>query len=103
MAWTTPKTDWTIGERVAASDMNALAHFDAVMVRGSSDAESCLDVTVGGVRIGGNQGLAPARVEDEGISQSFTRAIQNLGAGSHSFKLHWKDPNYLRLYAGAPC
>lgn len=103
MAWTTPKTDWTIGELVAASEMNAvgenltvlknpamsvytttaeisartnsefadvdstnlnltitttggnvLAHFDGVMVRGSSDTESCLDIAVDGVRIGGN-------------------------------------------------
>ena len=24
MAWTTPKTDWTVGELVSASDMNTL-------------------------------------------------------------------------------
>ncbi len=150
MAWTTPKTDWTTGELVAPSDMNAvgenltvlknpamavyttttdinahtnsefadvdstnlnlaitteggdvLAHFDGVMVRGSRDTESCLDIAVDGLRISGDQGLMRVKVEDEYISQSFTRVIQNLDAGTHSFKLQWKNPNHVRLYAGA--
>ena len=41
------------------------------------------------------------KVEDEHISQSFTRVIQNLGAGTHTCKLQWKNPNHVRLYAGA--
>ncbi|MCY4540588.1 MAG: hypothetical protein OXE52_20390 [Chloroflexi bacterium] len=80
---------------------NVLAHFDGVMVRGSRDTESCLDIAVNGVRIGGNQGLMRVKVEDEYISQSFTRVIQNLGAGNHTFRLQWKNPNHVLLYAGA--
>ena len=87
---------------ITTSGGNVLVHFDAVMVRGSgSDTESCLDVAVDGDRIGGAQGLMRVKVEDEYISQSFTRVVQNLSAGTHTFVLQWKNRNHVRLHAGA--
>ena len=156
MAWTTPKTNWTTGELVTASDMNAigenfaalvasptaayvttaninissnisefididsdnlnltittgggdvLVHFDGSLNVG--DAQFVfLDVEVDGARLGGDNGiLSHQMVRVSGVAYadnivSFTRLIQNLSAGSHTFKFQWKCTYSFSLKAGA--
>lgn len=140
MAWTTPKTDWTTGELVSASDMNAigedlaalrslsatvavytttqnvpidsntfvdvdsdnlnltitteggdvLVHFHGSTRHDESSATVYFDLDVDGNRQGGNGGIMESRGNNyHGVS--FTRLIQNLSAGSHTFKLQWRE------------
>ncbi|MCY4072223.1 MAG: hypothetical protein OXG60_13075 [Chloroflexi bacterium] len=154
MAWTTPKTDWSTGELVAAADLNSIGdnlaalrnlgkaaytttkdivsntrnftHIDGdnlnltitttggdVLVHfhgsiGLWDGQSVfLDIEVDGSRLGGNDGLLRHQfVNVSGSAQvanlvSFTRLIQNLSPGSHTFKLQSKETYSNTLKAGA--
>ncbi|MCY4073759.1 MAG: hypothetical protein OXG60_20900 [Chloroflexi bacterium] len=153
MAWTTPKTDWSTGELVAAADLNAmnenlaalrqlstivshtttadinvdtahdlfedvdsndlnltlvtagggvLVHFHGVFHRGTSnDTDNCLDIVLDGTRQGGEDGLMRFRVDSHRRVESFTRLFQNLGAGSHTFRLQWRNWRHVKLLAGA--
>ena len=61
-----------------------------------------IDVEVDGTRQGGDDGIARIYAErdaNERENTSFTRLIQNLNAGSHTFKLQWKGS--VKLRAGA--
>lgn len=138
MAWTTPKTDWTTGELVSASDMNSigenlaalkqkaiavgkttaniyttasrfvdvdsanlnlmitttggdvLVHFHGpVRKRSGGFITIKFDIEVDGNRQGGIDGITLAKVDGNYKNVSFTRLIQNLSAGSHTFKLQW--------------
>ena len=153
MAWTTPKTDWTTGELVSASDMNSigenlaalkqkaiavgettarisknsgsfvdvdsenlnltitttggnvLAHFHGSVHLGRAEG-AFLDVDVDGTRQGGNDGILrsyfnPRDGRDVYHAMSFTRLIQNLSAGSHTFKLQCKTRGSILLETGA--
>ncbi len=136
MAWTTPKTDWEVGELVSAGEMNAvsenlaeldrvrkavaahttkadlsiphsgtfvdinsnfnltittaggdvLVHFHGVVAnRGLK-----IDIEVDGTRQGdADHGLRFGGVDNE--MMSFTHLIQNLSAGSHTFKLQGRN------------
>lgn len=151
MARTTPKTDWSTGDLVAAGDMNAIGenlaalqdpptasytlaarieastggiygdvggtdftltltttggdvmvHFDGVLQRYSSrDTDNCFDVAVDEVRQGGDDGLVRSRVQGARINVSFTRVIQNLSAGVHTFALKVKNWERIYIYPGA--
>ena len=153
MAWTTPKTDWTTGELVSASDMNSiganlaalklpapavgettaqisknsgsfvdvdgdnlnltvttrggdvLAHFHGSAHLNTGE-EVHFDVDVDGTRQGGNDGILQSsfhasRWNNSYEAVSFTRLIQNLSVGSHTFKLQWKTNGGISLKAGA--
>ena len=63
-----------------------------------------IDVEVDGTRQGGDDGMVQtASPSQESVSEivSFTRLIQNLSAGTHTFKLQWKTNQSITLYAGA--
>ncbi len=136
MAWTTPKTDWEVGELVSADDMNAvsenlveldrvrkavaahttiadlsipksttfvdidsdlnltittaggdvLVHFHGVVVNGPFR----IDVEVDGTRQGhADHGLRHGGPNHELVN--FTHMVQNLSAGSHTFKLQGRN------------
>ena len=141
MAWTTPKTDWTTGELVSASDMNSiganlaalkqkaiavggttqqisvspnrpfanidstklsltittaggdvLVHFHgSVKHSGSQAAAALFDITVDGQRIGGGEGILECKIDGYYHIACFTRLIQNLNAGSHTFAIQWRE------------
>ncbi|MCY4536604.1 MAG: hypothetical protein OXE52_00075 [Chloroflexi bacterium] len=136
MAWTTPKTDWEVGELVSAGEMNAvsenlaeldrvrkavaahttkddiailhsntfvdidsnfnltittaggdvLVHFHGVVV----NKPFRIDVEVDGARVGHDEyGLRRGDVDHELVN--FTHLVQNLSAGSHTFKLQGRN------------
>ncbi|MCY4537973.1 MAG: hypothetical protein OXE52_07050 [Chloroflexi bacterium] len=136
MAWTTPKTDWQVGELVSAGEMNAvsenLAELDRVRKTVAAhtteddiaiphsatfvDIDSNFNLTItteGGdvlvhfhgvvankglkidVEVDGtlqgdaDHGLRYGGVDNEMVS--FTHLIQNLSAGSHTFKLQGRN------------
>ncbi len=136
MAWTTPKTDWEVGELVSAGEMNAvgenLAEIDRVRKAVAAHATTAdlsiphsgtfvdidsdfnltittaggdvlvhfhgvvanrglkIDVEVDGTRQGdADHGLRYGGVDNETVS--FTRLVQNLSAGSHTFKLQGRN------------
>ncbi len=141
MAWTTPKTDWTTGELVSASDMNSIGEnlntlrqkaiatstltngIDATLGSSFVDVDSAnlnltittvggdvmvhfcgsvdrrggttstrvhIDIEVNGARQGGDTGILVYQFKTDQHNMSFTRLIQGLSAGSHTFKLQWK-------------
>ena len=142
MAWTTPKTDWTTGELVSASDMNSigenlaalnrqrqqaiavglvsgnayttagafvdidstgmnltittaggdvLVHFHGSIRKRRSGGSVTIkfDIEVDGSRQGGIDGITLSKVDSNYKNVSFTRLIQGLSAGSHTFKPQW--------------
>ena len=141
MAWTTPKTDWTTGELVSASDMNSigenlaalkqpvmavgtttqqisvgsnrpfanidstnlnltittaggdvLVHFHGSIKHSRSQAAAALfDITVDGQRVGGGDGILECKIDGYYHIACFTRLIQNLNAGSHTFAIQWRE------------
>ncbi len=147
MAWTTPKTDWEVGELVSPGDLNAvsenlaeldrvrktvaahtttadivtpntnntfddidsdnlnltitttggdvLIHFHGPFTRGVV----IIDVEVDGTRRGDTNNGMMTTDNSQWHFVSFTRLIQGLNAGSHTFKLQTKRGTTLR--AGA--
>ena len=136
MAWTTPKTDWEVGELVSAGEMNAvsenLAELDRVRKAVAAytttddiaiahsntfvDIDSNFNLTITtaggdvlvhfhgvvvnkGLKIdvevdGTRQGDADHGLRYEGVDRemvSITHLIQNLSAGSHTFKLQGRN------------
>jgi len=136
MAWTTPKTDWEVGELMRSGAMNAvgenlveldrvrkavaahtttadiailnsstfvdihsnlnltittaggdvMVHFHGVVV----NKQFRIDVEVDGTRLGQDEyGLRRGDVNHELVS--FTHLVQNLSAGSHTFKLQGRN------------
>ncbi|MCY4071254.1 MAG: hypothetical protein OXG60_08135 [Chloroflexi bacterium] len=136
MAWTTPKTDWEVGELMRSGAMNAvgenlveldrvrktvavhtttadiaipnsrtfvdidsnfnltittaggdvLVHFHGVVV----NHPLRIDVEVDGTRLGHDEyGLRRGEVDHELVN--FTHLVQNLSAGSHTFKLQGRN------------
>lgn len=81
---------------------DVLVHFDGVLRRGSGDGtDNCFDVEVDGNRQGGVDGFMRTTVLSYRVAESFTRLIQNLSAGTHTFKLQWRNWKHVRLSAGA--
>lgn len=75
---------------------DVLMHFEARVYVG----DRRFDVEVDGSRIGhSDNGIWRSHSDDRYVC--FTRLIQGLGAGSHTFKLQSKGPNDRTLYAGA--
>ena len=71
---------------------DVLVHFDA-SIRPSSHSAILFDIEVDGARLGNDDGILTSQNHYSGAEtsvMSFTRMIQNLSAGSHSFKLQWK-------------
>lgn len=80
---------------------DVIVHFHGITRGSSGNSFMYLDVTVDGVRVGGDDGIT-------GTSSltwntvSFTRLITGLSAGSHTFTLQWKlASGDHTLYAGA--
>ncbi len=154
MAWTTPKTDWTTGELVSASDMNSiganlaalkqkavaaysttsdiraslggtgfhdvdgtnlsltitttggdvLVYFRGCIARSDGqhrEERVYLDVTVDGTRQGSDKGVLRFKVDGIEYNASFMHLVQNLSAGSHTFKLQWRSTRSAKLYRAA--
>ncbi len=82
---------------------DVLVHFDGVVQRGDghNNTENSFDVAVDGNRQGSEDGLTRTHVQIPRLNQSFTRLIQNLSAGPHTFSLQWKNGRSVRLFAGA--
>ncbi|MCY4020249.1 MAG: hypothetical protein OXG39_12655 [Chloroflexi bacterium] len=82
---------------------DVLVHFHGVFIRGSGDdTDNCLDIVLDGNRQGDDEnGFMRFGVYGRRRAQSFTRLIQNLSAGSHAFKLQWRNWKRVKLYAGA--
>ncbi len=62
------------------------------------------DIDIDGTRQGGEFGISRAYIDANDSAVSFTHLIQNLSAGSHTFKLQWKHQYQVvgvRLFAGA--
>ena len=143
MTWTTPKTDWTSDDLVAASDMNVIGENLAALKNPSTaayataadmsisnssafaDIDSNFNLTItttggdvlvhfhgtvthSGLRIdvdvdGTRQGDAAYGIRRGGLNHelvSFSRLIQGLSAGSHTFKLQGRSSS-ATLRAGA--
>lgn len=62
-----------------------------------------IDVTMDGVRIGGDDGIAGLRTASQDYPHmSFVRLKTGVSAGAHTFKLQWKTSSgSTTLYAGA--
>ncbi|MCY4020247.1 MAG: hypothetical protein OXG39_12645 [Chloroflexi bacterium] len=91
---------------LTTSGGDVLVHFDGTLNVG--DAQFVyLDVEVDGTRLGGANGiLSHQMVRVSGVAYadnivSFTRLIQNLSAGSHTFKFQWKSSFRFSMRAGA--
>ncbi|MCY4073052.1 MAG: hypothetical protein OXG60_17295 [Chloroflexi bacterium] len=86
---------------------DVLAHFHGAVRNHFSDgAYHCyFDVEVDGSRQGDSNGIMISTIDESHRSVSFTHLIQNLGAGSHTFKLQWREDGASRqsvwLYIGA--
>ncbi|MCY4073758.1 MAG: hypothetical protein OXG60_20895 [Chloroflexi bacterium] len=81
---------------------DVLVHFHGVFIRGSRNyTENRLDIVLDGDQQGGEDGLMRFGVYDDRRTISFTHLIQGLSAGSHTFKLQWRNSNPVRVYAGA--
>ena len=88
---------------VAGGDV--LVHFHG-SIRCERARAAYIDLEVDGTRQGGDDGIVRSRnwISQNGYlhdSMSFTRLIQGLNAGSHTFKLKWKTEGLITLYAGA--
>ncbi|MCY4536738.1 MAG: hypothetical protein OXE52_00765 [Chloroflexi bacterium] len=104
-------TDRELFEDIDSTNLNltlvtaggdVMVHFHGVFTRGSDrDTDNCLDILLDGNRQGGEDGLMRFGVYGRRRAQSFTHLFQNLGAGSHTFKLQWRNWKLVRLYAGA--
>ncbi len=82
---------------------DVIVHFDGVLrlTRGDRGTGNCFDIDVGGTRQGGVDGIMHTSVPSHRNKESFTHLIQNLSAGTHTFKLQWRNWEGVRLYAGA--
>lgn len=82
---------------------DVLVHFCGVMKGKYSSIDIYLDIDVDGNRLGGDKGILAVWMPRQHQVVSFSRLIQNLSAGSHTFKLQWKNDglNGTYLIAGA--
>lgn len=68
----------------------------------SSTGVICLDVTMDGTRIGGDDGMIAGPGVAQAIPLSFFRIKTAVAAGSHTFNIQWKiSSGTATLYAGA--
>ena len=80
---------------------DVLVHFHGE-VRLPGRAWCNFDIAVDGIRQGGDAGIGQARIWNSGyFIVSFSRLIQNLSAGSHTFKLQLKSGGTITLRPGA--
>ncbi len=87
---------------INTSGGDVLVHFHGVFAHGSADdTDNCLDIVIDGNRQNGEDGLMRFKADRRRRAQSFTRLFQNVDAGSHTFKLQWRNWNRVILYAGA--
>ncbi len=55
----------------------------------NGDSRGFYDIAVDGTRQGGSYGIRASKADQEGVV-TFAHVIQDLSAGSHSFKLQWR-------------
>ncbi len=81
---------------------DVLVHFHGMVYVGSRNAVS-FDLDVDGTRQGGNDGIGRMYATNSNVQTllSFTRLIQGLSAGSHTFNLKCKSNGAINLAAGA--
>lgn len=73
---------------------DVMIHFHGTVYQGGRQT-AVFDVDIDGTRLGGDDGVLQSNtLAHHGgyalAAVSFTRLIQSLGAGSHTFKLQWK-------------
>jgi len=86
---------------ITTTGRDVLVHFDGVLNRTTNNHTIVwFDIAVDGNRQSGDDGLVHFTSTTNDLS-SFTRLIQNLSAGSHTFNLQWKVHRGVRLQAGA--
>ena len=93
---------------ITTTGRDVLVHFHGSVWRSgrnSRDGNGYYDVDVDGIRLGNDNGLLSTMLQEPSKAVSFTHLIQGLGAGSHTFKLQWKNVvnhhTYQNLRAGA--
>ena len=71
---------------------DVLAHFNGSIKHSSSRAAAALfDITTDGQRVGGGDGILECKMDGYYHIASFTRLIQNLSAGPHTFAVQWRE------------
>ncbi len=72
---------------------DVLVHFDCSVRHsdGSRGATVYFDVNVDGSLLGTGWGIMENKMDVYYHNVSFTRLLQNLSAGSHTFKMQWKE------------
>ncbi|MCY4018235.1 MAG: hypothetical protein OXG39_02385 [Chloroflexi bacterium] len=98
-------TQDTTGERGAFADVDSnnlnltivttggdvLVHFHGFLNRTTgNDVDTYFDVSVDGNLQGNTYGVTGIRVTGAGMPVAFTRLVQGLSVGSHTFKLKWR-------------
>lgn len=82
---------------------DVLIHFEGVVSRlGNDNGDVFFDVEVDGNRLGGTNGITQRYYDSAGRPIGFTR-LHSLSAGSHTFKLQWREtgPDSAQLAASA--
>jgi hypothetical protein len=88
----------------AGGDSVVEVHFHATVINATISQKVFFDVDVDGVRHGGDDGLIFVKQDasNDNYPLAFTRRIEGLSAGSHTFKLQWKvDGGTGTIFAGA--
>ena len=87
---------------ITTSGGDVLVHFHG-SVGLTGGREAYFDIEVDGTRQGGDKGISHSSVSENVVraTVSFRRLIQNLSAGSHTFKLQVKTRIWMGLSAGA--
>ena len=75
---------------ITTTGRDVLVHFHGSVTSYGADWVTYFDIEVDGNRQGGDQGIVGVR-STYSNSVSFTHLIQNLSAGSHTFKLQWSN------------
>ncbi|MCY4071256.1 MAG: hypothetical protein OXG60_08145 [Chloroflexi bacterium] len=71
---------------------DVLVHFHGFLNRTlGSNVDTYFDVDVDGNLQGNTYGVTGIRVTSVGMPVAFTRLVQGLSAGSHTFKLKWRN------------
>ena len=94
---------------VTTNGEDVLFHFDGTLTRARvgrsrdyTDTYNHIDIDIDGIRQGGDNGIVNVLATSGRRETSFTRLIQNLNPGTHTFKLQFKNwGNGVTLHAGA--
>ena len=87
---------------ITTSGGDVLVHFEGSARHVHSQITGYFDIDVDGNRQGGENGIMRFGFNTWARIIGFTRLVQNLSAGTHTFRFQWKSAREgIRLYAGA--